>query len=343
MPYNPGVTDQSGQLLAQGIYARANAIGQGMTAFGNTVGAGIEAARKMEKDRADAAAHALGLLQGDPELMKEVTADSGGETPIGGLFQKLQSGKAKTSDAQQLAGMIASRQFDQKQRQAQAQAKAEQDHLAALNNLTAMQAAHAQGMTDKARYDQSVAERNVAAMASLAQPTLDSLYSEGLNQGPAPMLNTEGASGQRPSSVKDFDSARLRQAIAAQGVTMSPETEKLHNALLAREEQSRLQGERNADRVANQKSGDHVIDYNLMVLRDPSSTPEQKAEATKNIKDRQTFLNTYKPDMADKVLNAFGVKSGTMAPSVTLSKGGTSVPFPNDPKIIANAMAQGWK
>jgi hypothetical protein len=102
MPYNPGVTDISGQIRAQGIVGGAQTIANGVNNAGNTIRQQQEEYRQNEMKRRLADAAFNGATQADPSVMQELMKDP--ETAK--LLQKRQGGKATLSDSMYLAGMV---------------------------------------------------------------------------------------------------------------------------------------------------------------------------------------------------------------------------------------------
>lgn len=95
MAYNPGVSDISGQIRAQGIVGGAQSIG-------SSVENAFKEYRQNETKRKLASAAVNGAFQADPAVMQALASDP----EAAKLLQKRQGGKSTVSDEMYLAGMV---------------------------------------------------------------------------------------------------------------------------------------------------------------------------------------------------------------------------------------------
>ena len=150
MPYNPGVTDISGQIRAQGIVGGAQTIANGINNAGNTIRQQQEEYRQNEMKRRLADAAFNGATQADPSVMQELMKDP--ETAK--LLQKRQGGKATLSDSMYLAGMVGAYGKAKEEKQAndframqmQREKDVEQRRAQALNELAKLERTNFDGI-----------------------------------------------------------------------------------------------------------------------------------------------------------------------------------------------------
>lgn len=118
--YNPGVTDISGQLRAQGMMAGSQAIAQG-------IGNAFQEYKANEEKRRLANAATRGILAANPDALQGILQDP----ELAKLWGKKQSGKSSLSDDLQFAGALTTYGQAKQERTAQQfremQLKREQD------------------------------------------------------------------------------------------------------------------------------------------------------------------------------------------------------------------------
>ena len=103
MPYNPGVTDISGQLIAKGRVAGAQALGQGIAQFGEGVAAGQRAYQQNLLMAGQAAAKADAIFKQNPDITQFLESE-GAPPELAKIYAKRQKdGVLPLKDAAVLA------------------------------------------------------------------------------------------------------------------------------------------------------------------------------------------------------------------------------------------------
>lgn len=164
MPYNPGVSDQSGQILAGGINNTLAIYAQDMLRM-----------QENEQKRRAAAGQIQGLLAADPSLAGK--ADSA-------LVQKLGAGKANLADTMQLLGTLSAVKSSENEQLNAKLNQAKMDQIGRQNQMLQQQILAMQ-------QQQAAASRNTAAVGT----ALNGPYAQPAADDPAAVIQRAAANG----------------------------------------------------------------------------------------------------------------------------------------------------
>lgn len=135
MPYNPGVQDISGQLLAQGMMQRTQALTGLVGDF-----------LKMEDERQKTTGVLKGFLS-DPYYQQQVNTNP----ELSAFAQKVQKGNASLSDVRQFLGTMTTMQGVREQQMKEAQMQSQQAYTQALRDQAIATAAATQAAAEERR------------------------------------------------------------------------------------------------------------------------------------------------------------------------------------------------
>jgi hypothetical protein len=236
MPYNPGVQDISGQLLASGMLNAAQTRGQMYGDIGQFMSNMGTSFLKQEEERQKSASAIKGFLN-DPYYQQQIAQNPELTAEMG----KIQSGKAKLSDVRGFLGTLSTMQHMREETLKADQMEAQRQYNQALREQT---------LANTVATEVAVAERERARDEALARArVLKDVFGTEKAKAVSPEDNAffenVGGPGMTPTETEPLSASDAFRKFVAKGGVLDDATIRMFGGLMGEEVAgAKLEGQR---------------------------------------------------------------------------------------------------
>lgn len=304
MSYNPGVTFQGGQLMAQGISKGADSLADGIKDY-----------MRNKQARAGAEGQIQGILASNPDIMSQLGQDPNAAP----LMKKLQGGNANLADTQQLLGIATTVN-------AQKQMKIQQANDAARTQAIVADSTAQAGQRTSATQNTAQANATADQKLQIAQAVMGGKDPSTLGIPPQAaqdaMSFASSPAGKFRASGGSLDSATLERFMQSSATTDQKVAAASSRAQTAEDKLSNSKG----NFTSIDDASDKLLDLKKKGIQNAAIVT--KPQGTYDIEVRPP--QNYAPDPSAKVQGALDSANEELA-AATDTK---------NPTLIANAQAK---